>query len=63
MGGVIPVATLESIQQRILWLAVRMVDAANHDRPTGEIKVGTRKVITYFLYPLIKMFDEGMRIP
>ncbi len=29
----------------------------------AEIKVGTRKVITYFLYPLIKMFDEGMRTP
>jgi pyruvate dehydrogenase E1 component len=32
--------TLESIQQRVLWLAVRMIDSANHDRPTGEIKVG-----------------------
>lgn len=30
---------------------------------TAEVKVGTRKVITYFLYPLIKMFDEGMRTP
>lgn len=29
----------------------------------AEIKVGTRKVITYFVYPLIKMFDEGMRTP
>lgn len=29
----------------------------------GEVKVGTRKVITYFIYPLIKMFDEGMRTP
>ena len=26
-------ATLEAVQQRILWLAVRMVDHANHDRP------------------------------
>jgi pyruvate dehydrogenase E1 component len=32
---------LERIQQRILWLAVRMVDHANHDRPdAGGIKVG-----------------------
>jgi pyruvate dehydrogenase E1 component len=31
---------LERIQQRVLWLAVRMVDSANHDRPAGEIKVG-----------------------
>ena len=33
-------ATLEAVQQRILWLAVRMVDHANHDRPAGEVKVG-----------------------
>lgn len=31
---------LESIQQRVLWLAVRMVDSANHDRAADEIKVG-----------------------
>ena len=29
------------IQQRVLWLAVRMVDAANHERSTGDgVKVG-----------------------
>ena len=33
-------ATLESIQRRVLWLAVRMVDHANRERPPGEIKVG-----------------------
>jgi pyruvate dehydrogenase E1 component len=33
-------ATLRSIEQRVLWLAVRMVDSANHDRPPDEIKVG-----------------------
>src|SRR5436190_2543357 len=33
-------ATLETVQQRILWLAVRMVDHANHDRPAGAVKVG-----------------------
>jgi pyruvate dehydrogenase E1 component len=32
--------TLESIQRRVLWLAVRMVDSANNDRPHDEIKVG-----------------------
>jgi pyruvate dehydrogenase E1 component len=32
--------TLERIQERILWLAVRMVDHANRERPPGEIKVG-----------------------
>ncbi|MDQ3738715.1 MAG: pyruvate dehydrogenase [Actinomycetota bacterium] len=31
---------LEAVQQRILWLAVRMVDHANRERPPGEIKVG-----------------------
>ena len=34
-------AILEEIQARTLWLAVRMVDYANHDRPnTDGIKVG-----------------------
>ncbi|MDQ3352491.1 MAG: hypothetical protein M3501_11080, partial [Actinomycetota bacterium] len=32
--------TLERIQERILWLAVRMVDHANRERPPGEVKVG-----------------------
>jgi len=32
---------LAEIQQRVLWLATRMVDAANHDRDTGDgVKVG-----------------------
>ena len=34
-------ALLEEIQQRVLWLATRIVDAANHDRDTGDgVKVG-----------------------
>ena len=34
-------AVLEEIQQRALWLATRIVDAANHDRDTGDgVKVG-----------------------
>lgn len=33
--------TLESIQQRVLWLAVRIVDYANRERPKGDdLKVG-----------------------
>jgi pyruvate dehydrogenase E1 component len=37
----VDLATLERIQQRVLWLAVRMVDYANHGRPdAGGIKVG-----------------------
>ncbi len=31
---------LDEIQRRVLWLAVRMVDHANRERPPGEIKVG-----------------------
>lgn len=32
---------LEEIQRRVLWLAVRIVDAANHERDTGDgVKVG-----------------------
>jgi pyruvate dehydrogenase E1 component len=32
---------LDTIQQRVLWLATRIVDAANHDRDTGDgLKVG-----------------------
>ena len=30
---------------------------------TAEIKVGTRTVISYFLYPVIRVLDEGMREP
>ncbi|MBF0273127.1 MAG: HlyD family type I secretion periplasmic adaptor subunit [Magnetococcales bacterium] len=30
---------------------------------TAEIKVGRRSVISYFLYPLIRMLDEGLREP
>jgi HlyD family secretion protein len=29
----------------------------------AEIKVSERTVISYFLYPLIKAFDEGIREP
>ena len=28
-------AVLAEIEQRVLWLATRIVDAANHDRDTG----------------------------
>jgi pyruvate dehydrogenase E1 component len=34
-------AVLAEIQHRVLWLATRIVDAANHDRDTGDgVKVG-----------------------
>jgi pyruvate dehydrogenase E1 component len=34
-------AILEEIQQRVLWLATRIIDAANHERDTGDgVKVG-----------------------
>ena len=31
---------LDTIQQRVLWLATRIVDAANHDRRSEERRVG-----------------------
>ena len=38
-GSSIPL--LEEISRRVLWLAARMVDSANHDRDTGDgVKVG-----------------------
>jgi len=30
---------------------------------TAEIRVGERSVISYFMYPLVKAFDEGIREP
>ena len=30
---------------------------------TAEIKVGTRTVISYFLYPLIRGLDDSIREP
>jgi pyruvate dehydrogenase E1 component len=42
--GLVPAVDLDvlaEIERRVLWLAVRMVDAANHDRDTGDgVKVG-----------------------
>ena len=35
------IEVLEDIQRRVLWLATRIVDAANHERDTGDgVKVG-----------------------
>jgi pyruvate dehydrogenase E1 component len=40
-AGQVDMAVLGEIQQRVLWLATRIVDAANHDRDTGDgVKVG-----------------------
>ncbi|MBM3521873.1 MAG: HlyD family type I secretion periplasmic adaptor subunit [Alphaproteobacteria bacterium] len=30
---------------------------------TVEIRIGTRRVVTYFLYPLLRMLDESIREP
>ena len=29
----------------------------------AEIKIGKRKVVSYFLYPVIRALDEGLREP
>jgi pyruvate dehydrogenase E1 component len=34
------VAAMERVQERVLWLAIRMIDFANREREAGEIKVG-----------------------
>ncbi|HEX7268085.1 MAG TPA: 1-deoxy-D-xylulose-5-phosphate synthase N-terminal domain-containing protein, partial [Streptosporangiaceae bacterium] len=40
-GTGVDLDVLDIIQQRVLWLATRIVDAANHDRDTGDgVKVG-----------------------
>ena len=40
-GTGVDLDVLDIIQQRVLWLATRIVDAANHDRGTGDgVKVG-----------------------
>jgi pyruvate dehydrogenase E1 component len=37
----VSLTVLREIEQRVLWLATRIVDAANHDRETGDgVKVG-----------------------
>ena len=37
----VDLATLEEVERRVLWLAVRIVDAANRERDTGDgVKVG-----------------------
>ncbi|MDJ0686195.1 MAG: HlyD family type I secretion periplasmic adaptor subunit [Alphaproteobacteria bacterium] len=53
---------------------VRLLDTALEDTPEGfrflpgmtlqgEVRVGRRTVISYFLYPVLRMFDEGLREP
>jgi pyruvate dehydrogenase E1 component len=40
-AGSVDLETLEEIERRVLWLAVRIVDAANRERETGDgVKVG-----------------------
>lgn len=39
-GNLADIDTLENIQQRVLWLAVRMVDYANRERESGPLPVG-----------------------
>jgi hypothetical protein len=41
--GVEQLANLKSVERRVHWLAMRMVDAANHDRSTPQ---GRRSAVT-----------------
>ncbi|CAK0740940.1 Membrane fusion protein (MFP) family protein [Azospirillaceae bacterium] len=52
---------------RVLSTQLEKVPANNRLTPgmvaTAEIKVGTRSVLSYFLYPIIRAFDESIREP
>jgi pyruvate dehydrogenase E1 component len=39
-GSELDLVALDRVQQRVLWLATRIIDHANHGRPSGEVKVG-----------------------
>src|SRR3990172_10263337 len=46
--------TLEAIERRVLWLAVRMVDYANRERPKeDELKVGGHQASTASMVSLM----------
>ena len=59
---------LEAIQERVLWLAVRMVDYANHERPnTDGIKVGGHQASSASMVGLMTALyfghlDQGDRV-
>ena len=47
-------ATLTAIEKRVLWLACRMIDHANHDRPNADgIKVGGHQASTASMVSLL----------
>ena len=39
-GSEVDLEVLGAVERRVLWLATRMIDHANRERPAGEIKVG-----------------------
>jgi pyruvate dehydrogenase E1 component len=61
-------AVLDEIQQRVLWLATRIVDAANHDRDTGDgVKVGghqasSASLVTVMTALYFAYLDAGDRV-
>ena len=62
------VKVLEEIQRRVLWLAVRMVDSANHERETGDgVKVGghqasSASLVTVMTALWFAVLDAGDRV-
>ncbi len=46
-------AVLDQVQRRVLWLATRIVDAANREREAGEIKVGGHQASSASLVTLM----------
>ncbi|MGI8794863.1 MAG: pyruvate dehydrogenase, partial [Acidimicrobiales bacterium] len=68
MSDVPDLSTLAAVQQRVLWLAVRIVDAANHERsdPDG-VKVGGHQASSASMVTLMTALwfahlDQGDRV-
>ena len=58
---------LDEVQQRVLWLATRIVDAANRERESGEIKVGGHQAssasfVTVMTALWFAHLDQGDRV-
>jgi len=54
---------------RVRLLSDRLADVPEGIRPspgmvaTAEVRIGTRTILSYFLYPIIRAFDESIREP
>jgi pyruvate dehydrogenase E1 component len=65
--GTPPLDVLEEVQRRVLWLATRMVDAANRSREKDEVKVGghqssSASMVTPMVALYFSHLDAGDRV-